>query len=95
MSSLVAGGKGAAVRSRLVSVCLGATIALVAVSGTPVFHPAAVFAASGTVNQETPLYNSPDPGAPVIALLPAGTSVSLDGPPVDGFYLVIADNRSG
>jgi uncharacterized protein YraI len=70
-------------------------IALAAVSGIPVFHPAAVFAASGTVSQETPLYESPDPGAPVIVLLPEGSIVSIDGPPVDGFYPVTAGNQSG
>src|SRR5215212_11972982 len=88
-------GEGAAVRARLVSVWLCAMIALVAVSGACVFYPAAVFAASGTVSQETPLYDSADPAAPAIALLPEGTIVSIDGPPVDGFYPVTAGDRSG
>jgi hypothetical protein len=70
-------------------------MALVAVSGAPVFHPAAVLAASGTVSLETALYDSPDPAAPVITLLAEGTIVSIDGPPVDGFYPVIAGDRSG
>jgi uncharacterized protein YraI len=69
--------------------------ALVAVSGAPVFHPAAVLAASGTVTLETALYDSPDPAAPVITLLAAETIVSIDGPPVDGFYPVTAGDRSG
>jgi hypothetical protein len=68
---------------------------LVAAIGTPVLHPAAVFAASGTVSQETPLYDSADPATPAIALLPTGTIVSIDGPPVDGFYPVTAGDQSG
>jgi len=70
-------------------------IALGALSGAPVLHPAAVFAASGTVSVETPLYDSADSAAPAIALLPEGTIVSIDGPPVDGFYPVTAGDRSG
>jgi uncharacterized protein YraI len=88
-------GEGAAVRARRVSVWLCAMIALVAVSGACVFYPAAVFAASGTVSQETPLYDSADPAAPAIALLPEGTIVSIDGPPVAGFYPVTAGDQSG
>jgi hypothetical protein len=83
------------VRSRLVSVCLCAMFALVALSGARVFHPTAVLAASGTVSQETPLYDSADPDAPVIVLLPEGTIISIEGPPVDGFYPVTAGNQSG
>ena len=94
-SPLVAGGKGAAVPSGLVSVCLCAMFALVALSGARVFHPTAVLAASGTVSQETPLYDSADPDAPVIVLLPEGTIVSIDGPPVDGFYPVTVGDQSG
>jgi hypothetical protein len=70
-------------------------ITFVAVSGAHDFPPGAVFAASGTVSQETPLYDSADPDAPVITLLPEGTIVSIDGSPVDGFYPVTADDRSG
>ena len=82
-------------RAMRVPVWVCAMIALGAVSGTIVFHPTAVFAASGTVSMETPLYDAPDSAAPVIALLPEGTTVSIDGPPVDGFYPVTADDRSG
>jgi uncharacterized protein YraI len=95
MNPLVAGGKGAAVRSRLVSVWLCAMIAFGAVSGALVIPPASVFAAFATVSQEAPLYDSADPAAPVIALLPEGTTVSIDGPPVDGFYPVTAGDLSG
>src|SRR5215213_11707097 len=70
-------------------------IAFVAVSGACVFHSVAVFAASGIVSQETPLHDSADPDASVIALLPEGTIVSIDGPPVDGFYPVTAGDGSG
>ena len=82
-------------RARRVSVWLCAMIALVAVSGACVFYPAAVFAASGTVSQETPLYDSADPAAPAIALLPEGTIVSIDGPPVAEFYPVTAGDQFG
>ena len=35
------------------------------------------------------------PEAPLVALLPEGTVVSIDGPPVDGFYPVTAGDLSG
>jgi uncharacterized protein YraI len=81
--------------SRIVSVCLGAMIALVALTTTPLLRPTPVLAASGTVSMETALHESPDHGAPVIALLGEGTVVSIDGPPVDGFYPVTAGNVAG
>jgi hypothetical protein len=70
-------------------------MALVALSNAPIFRPAPVLAASATVSQETPLLDSADPAAPVIALLVDRNVVSLDGPPVDGFYPVTAGDRSG
>jgi hypothetical protein len=81
--------------SRIVSVCLRVIVVLAALTGTPLFHPAPVLAASGTLSMETPLHDSPDPAAPVIALLAAGSTVSIDGPPVDGFYPVTASDLSG
>jgi hypothetical protein len=81
--------------SRIVSVCLCAIVALAALTGVLMFRPAPVLAASGTLSVETPLHDSPDPAAPVIALLAEGTSVSIDGPPVDGFYPVTASDLSG
>src|SRR5215204_4106010 len=81
--------------SRSVSVCLRAIVALVALFGTVLSGPAPVLAASGTLNLETPLHESPAPGAPVIALLPEGSIVSIDGPPVDGFYPVTTGGLSG
>ena len=47
------------------------------------------------LSMETPLQESPAPEAPLIALLPEGTVVSIDGPPVDGFYPVTAGDLSG
>ncbi len=81
--------------SRSISVCLRAVVALVALFGTSLSSPAPVLAATGMLNMETPLHESPAPGAPVIALLPEGTVVSIDGPPVDGFYPVTAGDLSG
>ena len=80
---------------RSISVCLCAMVALAAFTGAPGFHPVPVLAASGTLSTDTPLHDSPDPAAPVIALLRAGTSVSIDGPPVEGFYPVTAGDLAG
>ena len=44
---------------------------------------------------ETALHDSPDPAASVIALLPEGTIVSIDGPPIEGFYPVTTGDVSG
>jgi uncharacterized protein YraI len=81
--------------SRFISVCLRAVVALVALFGTSLASPAPLLAASGMLSMETPLQESPAHGAPVIALLPEGTVVSIDGPPVDGFYPVTAGDLSG
>src|SRR5215204_6951550 len=81
--------------SRFISVCLGAIVALVALLGTLVTSPYPALAATGTLSVETPLHESPAPDAPLIALLPEGTVVSIDGPPVDGFYPVTAGDLSG
>src|SRR5215213_1073326 len=81
--------------SRSISVCLRAVVALVALFGTSLSSPGPALAATGMLNMETPLHESPGPGAPVISLLPEGTVVSIDGPPVDGFYPVTAGDLSG
>ncbi|HEX2281448.1 MAG TPA: SH3 domain-containing protein [Thermomicrobiales bacterium] len=81
--------------SRFISVCLRAVVALVALFGTLVPSPGPVVAATGTLSVETPLHESPAPEAPWIALLPVGAVVSIDGPPVDGFYPVTAGDLSG
>ncbi len=67
------------------------------VSGAHLLNPAPALAASGTLTMETPLHESPAPGAPLLALLPEGAVVSIDGPPVDGFYpvSVAANGLSG
>jgi uncharacterized protein YraI len=81
--------------SRFISVCLRAVVALVALLGTLVSNLDPALAATGTLGLETPLQESPVPEAPLIALLPEGTVVSIDGPPVDGFYPVTTGNLSG
>ena len=81
--------------SRSVSVCLCAVLVFMAVSSVRLLNPERVFAASGTVSMETPLHESPAHNAPVLALLPEGTVVSIDGPPVEGFYPVSTGEMSG
>jgi uncharacterized protein YraI len=81
--------------SRFISVCLRAVVALVALLGTLVSNLDPALAATGTLGLETPLQESPASGAPLVALLPEGTVVSVDGPPVDGFYPVTAGDLSG
>jgi uncharacterized protein YraI len=81
--------------SRFISVCLRAVVALVALLGTLVSSPGPALAATGTLSMETPLHESPAHEAPLLALLPQGTVVSIDGPPVDGFYPVTAGDLSG
>src|SRR5215210_8260723 len=81
--------------SRSISVCLRAVVALVALFGTSLSSPAPMLAATGMLNMETPLQESPAHEAPLIALLPEGAVVSIDGPSVDGFYPVTAGDLSG
>src|SRR5215204_317025 len=76
-------------------VFLCAVVTLIALIGAPLLRPAPVLAASGILSTETPLHDSPDPAAPVIALLTEGTIVSIDGPPVDGYYPVTTSGISG
>ncbi len=81
--------------SRSVSVCLCAVLVFMAASSVRLLDPAPAFAASGTVSMETPLHESPGHDAAVLALLPEGTVVSIDGPPSDGFYPVSTGDLSG
>jgi uncharacterized protein YraI len=81
--------------SKLASVCLCAVMTFVTVCEARLLAPAPVLAASGVLTMETPLHQAPDPAAPLIALLPEGTVVSIDGPPVDGFYPVTAGALTG
>jgi hypothetical protein len=81
--------------SRVGFVSLCAIAALVAFISAALLPPVPVLAASGVLTMETSLLESPDVAAPVIALLSEGTAVAIDGPPVNGFYPVIAGNLSG
>lgn len=81
--------------SRVVSICLCAMVAIVSVTGASLLGPVPALAASGTLTMETPLHQEPDHGSPLIALLPEGTVVSIDGPPVNGFYPVSTETLSG
>ncbi len=81
--------------SRFISVCLRAVMALVALLGTLVSSPGPALAATGTLSMESALQESPAHEAPLLALLPEGTVVSIDGPPIDGFYPVTAGDLSG
>jgi hypothetical protein len=81
--------------SKRVVVCLCAGLAFGALIGASLLRQVPVLAASGTVSMETALHDSPDPAAPVLALLPEGTIVSIDGPPVEGFYPVTAGDLTG
>jgi hypothetical protein len=81
--------------SNRVVVWLCTIMTLGALSAAPGLRPAPVLAASGTLTADTPLLDAPDPAAPVIALLTEGTVVSIDGPPVEGFYPVMAGDLSG
>ena len=81
--------------SRFVSVCLCAVVACVSLLGAQLVDPASVLAATATVTVEAPLLESPDHSAPLVALLPEGTVVTIEGPPVDGFYPVNTGGITG
>src|SRR5215208_3998208 len=81
--------------SRHVRVSLCAVVALITLTGAALMYPGPVLAASASLTTETPLCELPDPAAPVIALLAEGTVVTIDGPPVDGFYPVTTGDLSG
>ena len=81
--------------SRMFSVCLCAVVAFVSVAGATLTKPVPVLAASGTLTMATPLQDAPDPSATMILLLAPGAIISIDGPPVDGFYPVSVDGYTG
>lgn len=81
--------------SRILSAGLCAIVAMVSVAGAALFGPAPVLAANGTLTMATPLQEAPDPAATMILLLAPGAVISIDGPPVDGFYPVSVDGYSG
>jgi uncharacterized protein YraI len=79
----------------MLSVCLCALLALVALGGSGLLRPGPALAADGELSMETPLHGEPDPSAPLIALLPEGSTVTIEGPPVDGFYPVVSGDFTG
>lgn len=81
--------------SRKFSVLLCAIVALASVAGSGLFGPAPALAASGILQMETPLHEAPDPGSAMLALLPEGTDVTIQGAPIDGFYPVAAGGLTG
>lgn len=81
--------------SRMVSVCLCAVVAFVSVAGATLLGPVPVLAANGTLTMATPLQEAPDPSATMIVLLAPGAVVTIEGPPVDGFYPVSAEGFTG
>ncbi|MFN8663931.1 MAG: SH3 domain-containing protein [Thermomicrobiales bacterium] len=81
--------------SRIFSVCLCAVVAFVSVAGAALLRPVPVLAANGTLTMATPLQDAPDPSASMIVLLAPGAVISIDGPPVDGFYPVSVEGYSG
>ncbi|MFT4038765.1 MAG: SH3 domain-containing protein [Thermomicrobiales bacterium] len=81
--------------SRVFSACLCAIVVFVSVAGAAVYTVAPALAASGVLTIDTPLHDSPNPGAPMLALLQPGTVVTVDGPPVEGFYPVSVNGVTG
>ncbi|MFN8675753.1 MAG: SH3 domain-containing protein [Thermomicrobiales bacterium] len=81
--------------SRILSVCLCAIVAFVSTAGAALLGPTPALAANGTLTMATPLQDAPDPAATMILLLAPGAVISIDGPPVDGFYPVSVDGYSG
>lgn len=81
--------------SRTLSVCLCAIVAFVSTAGAALLGPVPVLAANGTLTMATPLQDAPDPAATMIVLLEPGAVISIDGPPVDGFYPVSVEGYSG
>lgn len=81
--------------SRMLSVCLCAVVAFVSVAGAALLGPVPVLAANGTLTMATPLQDAPDPSATMIVLLAPGAVISIDGPPVDGFYPVSVEGYTG
>ncbi len=74
-------------------VCLLVVVALAALTGVPLLGPA--LAAPGTLLSDAPVLGDPDPEAASVGWLPAGSAVSVDGPPVAGFYPVAAGDVAG
>jgi hypothetical protein len=80
---------------KLTVACAGAVVVFVALIVGPALKPDHVFAATAVVSAETPLLEAPAADAVVLTPLPAGTAVSLDGPPVDGYFPVTVWDLAG
>jgi uncharacterized protein YraI len=81
--------------SRVGIACLCAVLALAALVTAPIVSPVPALAASGTLGVDAPLQEGPQDETAAITYLPAGSEVSIDGQPVDGFYPVTADGVAG
>ncbi|MFN8590254.1 MAG: SH3 domain-containing protein [Thermomicrobiales bacterium] len=81
--------------SRSVLVWFRAALTFVAVLAFLPWSPVAGQSADATVNIEAPLHEAPDPGSPLVALLPVGTEVMIEGPPVDEYYPVSVSGVTG
>lgn len=78
---------------KVAAVCLSVVVALGALAGLALLGPA--LAAPGTLLSDAPVLGEPNPEAAAVGWLPAGSAVSVDGPPVNGFYPVAAGEVSG
>lgn len=79
-------------RFPVLSVCAALVLGLVWLS---VASPLPVSAASATAATDLELRSSPAPDAPVAAVVPAGSPLSLDGPPEGDSYPVTFEGTSG
>jgi hypothetical protein len=70
-------------------------LTLLVLAGASRLQPVSVLAASATLSAATPLYDAPDPNATMLVQLPEGAVVTIEGPPVAGFYPVAAGDVSG
>jgi uncharacterized protein YraI len=79
----------------LLSACALVALVFAALSAARLLHPLPALAASGVLTVQTALHDAPDPAASVITVLPEGSEVVIDGPPVAGFYPVSAGGLVG
>jgi uncharacterized protein YraI len=79
----------------LLSACALIALVFAALSAARLLHPLPALAASGVLTVQTALHDAPDPAASVITVLPEGSEVVIDGPPVAGFYPVTAGGIAG
>lgn len=81
--------------SRKSVACFWAIVAFIALMVLPALPAEPALAAAAALGEETPLQDAPLADAAVVTWLPAGTVVSIEGPPVDGYYPVTAWDLSG